>query len=238
MEYNLKSVLIIIPAYNENDNIKDVVCSISKIIPKENILVIDDNSKDNTPYVAESTGVKVLRLVYNLGIGGAVQCGFRYALMNNYEIAVQIDGDGQHDPLFLIELLKPLFEDRADIVIGSRYLVAHRGFKTTFLRNIGIRFFSFVTSLIIRQRVTDVTSGFRAYGRKTLRYLSEFYPTDFPDAEAIIDFKQHGFRIMEIPIIIKERKKGKSSINVIKSLYYPFRSMISILASLLKRIDI
>jgi glycosyltransferase involved in cell wall biosynthesis len=238
MRNDLRSVLIVVPAYNEESGIEEVIAKLTKFIPKENILVIDDCSRDSTQEKVKEMDIKMIPLIFNLGIGGAVQAGFRYALIKNYDVTVQIDGDGQHDPAFLNELLKPLFEDTADIVIGSRYLEPQKGFKSTFLRNIGIRFFSFVTSIIIRERITDVTSGFRAYGKRCIKYLSEFYPTDFPDAEAVIDFKQQGFRIKEIPIVIKRRGTGKSSINMLKSLYYPFRNAISILAAILKRMDL
>ncbi len=229
-------VLVVVPAHNEAGRIGDVVSEIRRKAPEVDIVVIDDASQDHTGAEARATGCKVIRLPVNLGIGGAVQAGFKYAHESGYDIVVQIDGDGQHDPGFLGELIEPVLRDQADMVIGSRYFpgAEDRDYKTPITRKVGIALFSWLTTIIIGRRITDVTSGFRAINRKVLSFFAREYPTDFPDSEAAILVHYLGGRIQEIPVKMRLRRGGKSSTTPIKSLYYPFKVVISILATLLR----
>ncbi len=229
-------ILVIVPAYNEAGRISQVVSEIREKAPTVDVVVIDDASTDRTGIEARATGCKVVRLPVNLGIGGAVQAGFKYAHEHDYDIAVQIDGDGQHDPGLLDQLVGPVIRDEADFVIGSRYVpgAEDRDYKTPFARKVGIALFSRLTTVIIGVRITDVTSGFRAINRKVLAFFAREYPTDFPDSEAAILVHYLGGRIQEIPVTMRQRGGGKSSTTPIKSLYYPFKVVISILATLLR----
>ncbi|MCK4546623.1 MAG: glycosyltransferase family 2 protein [Candidatus Eisenbacteria sp.] len=235
MEKNAR-VLIVVPAHNETGRIGEVVGEIREKLPDIDIVVIDDASSDGTGAEAEAAGSKVVRLPTNLGIGGAVQAGYKYAERHGYDIVVQIDGDGQHDPGFVGRLLEPILEGKADVVIGSRYVPGAKDpdYKTPFARKVGITLFSLLTSAIVGVRITDVTSGFRAVSGKVLRYYVDNYPADFPDSEATILIHYLGGRVREIPVHMRSRAGGRSSTTPIKSLYYPFKVLIAILATLLR----
>lgn len=232
MKAKLK-VLAIVPAYNEESNICRVIDEIKEKANYLDILLVNDASTDQTLKIVEASGVTVVSHSSNLGIGGAVQTGFKYAVEHQYDIALQIDSDGQHEPQRVEDLIDPIIKNESDIVIGSRYL-NKGGFSASLMRRIGIWLFSSITSLIIKQRITDVTSGFRAYNKKALQFCSIEYPIDFPDAEAILLFKVAGLRIKEIPITMKKRFAGTSSTGTFKSVYYPFKNIISILGGVLR----
>jgi glycosyltransferase involved in cell wall biosynthesis len=188
--------------------------------------------------VAESTGAVVIDLPYNLGIGGAVQTGFIYAFENGYDVAIQIDGDGQHDPKFIPAMIAPITAGTHDVVIGSRFLDdARSGFQSTFLRRIGIRVFEWINSVIIRQRITDNTSGYRAFSRKAIELLSAEYPADYPEPESVIALGLRKFRIAEIPVVMRERQGGKSSIHSWISAYYMVKVLLAIFVNVFKKRD-
>ena len=230
----MKKVLVIVPAYNEEKNVVAVIERIRETAGFADVLVVDDCSGDRTRFVAREQGTKVVSLPVNLGIGGAVQTGFKYADEQGYEIAIQVDGDGQHDPSQIPELIKPIEEDRADVVIGSRYL-EDRDYKTPVARRIGMVLFSWITSLICRQRITDTTAGFRAINRKVIELFAREYPADFPDSISLVLLHREGLRIKEIPVTMHRRGEGRSSTGVLKSLFYPYRSLMGIMATLLRR---
>lgn len=232
-------LLVIIPAFNEEENIGRVigrVCDTASRLPdiSMDIAVINDGSTDHTKEVAEKTGVMVLDLPYNVGIGATVQTGFRYAVENHYDVAAQVDGDGQHDPQFLPALIAPILNGKADMVIGSRFL-DNQGFQSTFMRRLGIRIFYAVNSLIIRQKITDNTSGFRAYSSKAIQLLADEYPSDYPEPESVIILGLKKFRIQEIPVMMKEREGGRSSITLVRSLYYMIKVLLSIFMNIFKK---
>lgn len=216
-------ILIIIPCYNEEKTIADVVNQLIRCRTINsfdlNILVVNDCSKDNTLAEVRKLDCLYLDLPINLGIGGAMHSGYRYAYKNNYDIAVQVDGDGQHPPSELPALLLPLFNDEADVVIGSRFL-NRSGFQSTSIRRVGIKFFMRLNQLLIGQTIRDSTSGFRAMNRRTLAIVNRYYPDEYPEPEAIVQYGLHKLRIREIPVTMLERQGGVSSISSVKSIYY------------------
>jgi len=226
-------VLIIVPAFNEEGNIKSVIKSIREVSLDIDIIVINDCSTDNTEAVAKSLNVDVISLPLNLGIGGAVQTGFQYAYNNNYDIAIQIDGDGQHNPKYIKELIGPLSKGDADVVNGSRF-IDKKGFQSKFFRRLGIRFFQLLINILVRCNITDSTSGFRAYNTKAIELLKDRYPIDFPEPEAIIILKKRKFRIIEVPVEMENRAAGISSISTFKSIYYMVKVTISIIVEFLR----
>ena len=211
--------LIIIPAYNEEGSIEKVVNNLIEKFPKYDYLVINDGSTDHTQSICNSNKYQVGNLAINMGIGGAVQTGYRYAWDNHYDIAVQIDGDGQHDVSYLEEMIRPIEEGQADIVIGSRFL-EKEGFQSTRIRRVGINFLSFLGKLLTGVRVKDITSGYRVVNTKFIRIFALDYPADYPEPEAMVIAAVHGGRIKEYPVIMRERKAGESSITMKKSIYY------------------
>ena len=211
--------LIIIPAYNEEGSIEKVVNNLIEKFPKYDYLVINDGSTDHTQSICNRNKYQVVNLAINMGIGGAVQTGYRYAWDNHYDIAVQIDGDGQHDVSYLEEMIRPIEEGQADIVIGSRFL-EKEGFQSTRIRRVGINFLSFLGKLLTGVRVKDITSGYRVVNTKFIRIFALDYPADYPEPEAMVIAAVHGGRIKEYPVIMRERKAGESSITMKKSIYY------------------
>ena len=211
--------LIIIPAYNEEGSIEKVVNNLIEKFPKYDYLVINDGSTDHTQSICNSNKYQVVNLAIDMGIGGAVQTGYRYAWDNHYDIAVQIDGDGQHDVSYLEEMIRPIEEGQADIVIGSRFL-EKEGFQSTRIRRVGINFLSFLGKLLTGVRVKDITSGYRVVNTKFIRIFALDYPADYPEPEAMVIAAVHGGRIKEYPVIMRERKAGESSITMKKSIYY------------------
>lgn len=234
-------ILAIVPAYNEEMNIVHVVQSIRDVQDllsdaQLDIVVVNDGSTDHTLQAVESTDAIVIDLPYNLGIGGAVQTGFRYAMENEYEIAIQVDGDGQHDPMFIPDIIAPIVAGSHDVVIGSRFLDTSRaGFQSTFTRRIGIKMFEWINSIIIRQKITDNTSGYRAFNKKTITLLAKEYPADYPEPETVILLGLRKFRIAEIPVLMKERQGGKSSIRSWISGYYMIKVLLAIFVNIFKK---
>lgn len=227
-------VLIIVPAFNEELNIKKVVEDLRKQNLTIDILVINDSSKDQTSKAARETGVIVVDLPCNLGIGGAVQTGYIYAWEHGYDVAVQFDGDGQHRGDELYNLLLPLENDEADLVIGSRFLQESEGFKSTFFRRIGIYYFANLLTLIIGQKITDPTSGFRAVNRRLIKYFVDYYPDDYPEPEVLVYLHRKKVRVKEIPVLMQEREFGKSSIHFVRSVYYVIKVTLAILINLIR----
>lgn len=227
---NKEKVLIIIPAYNEGANIRNVILSLKKQNPDFTCLVINDGSKDDTQQEAESTGLAtVVQLPTNLGIGGAVQTGFKFALYNHFDYAIQFDGDGQHLPSEIAKILEPLRQQQYDACIGSRFIVKTSGFQSTFMRRVGIRFFEFLNNVLIKQKITDSTSGFRAYNKEAIAFLASHYPTDYPEPETIILLGKNNFTIKEVSVEMQERQGGHSSISGFKSAYYMIKVSLAIL---------
>ena len=211
-------ILAIVPSYNEEKSIAHVIGAIKDNDPSIDILVVNDGSIDNTGAVAKSTGKAfILNLSCNLGIGGAVQAGFKYASRNGYDVAFQFDGDGQHLTSEIKTLLDPILKNDADVTIGSRFRGKTGGFQSTLLRRGGIKIFELLNSLLINQKITDNTSGFRAYRRKAIHFLADQYPSDYPEPEAVLLLGRNGFRLKEVAVRMQERKEGKSSITGIRS---------------------
>lgn len=223
-------VLIIIPAYNEESNIVGVIESLNKANTNIDYVVIDDCSKDLTLKVCKENDINVISLPINLGIGGGVQTGYRYAFENNYDIAIQIDGDGQHDPVYIPNLIKPILDNEADFVIGSRF-ISKDGFQSSAQRRVGIGLLSFLINLTSGIKIKDVTSGYRAVNRSLIKAFAVNYAQDFPEPEAIVYAQLSGYRIKEIPVIMKERQSGTSSIGFVKAIYYMIKVSIAILIS-------
>lgn len=219
--------LAIVPAYNESDNIYNVVKSILLSNPSVDVLVVDDGSSDNTYDEAIKAGAKVIKLPYNLGIGGAVQTGYLYALYNSYDIAVQIDGDGQHNPKDLNNLVEQLLKENLDMVIGSRF-IDKTSFKSSTMRNIGIKYFSFVVSHLCKKGFYDTTSGYRVINKKAIKLFAEYYPKDYPEVETILYANRKGLKINEVPVNMSRRKGGKSSITPVKSIYYMIKVTLAL----------
>lgn len=221
--------LVIIPAYNEAANIAAVIEAIKLQDPSLDIIVVNDGSSDNTGPIAEATGkTRVINLAVNLGIGGAVQTGLKFARDNNYDIAVQFDGDGQHIASEISKLLAGIKNNEADVVIGSRFCYKHDGWKSSFLRRFGIKIFERINSVLIGQNITDNTSGFRAYNKKAISFLADNFPTDYPEPETIILLGRNGFKIKEAPVEMQERRGGASSISGLKTVYYMIKVLLAI----------
>jgi hypothetical protein len=232
----MADILIIVPAYNEGKNIVRVIEDLRSISLAMDVLVINDGSADDTSAKAKATGkAVVVDLPKNLGIGGAVQTGFKYADRNGYRAAVQFDGDGQHLAEEIQKLLAPLEQGGVNMVIGSRFLMKHKGYRSTFIRRQGIRLFEALNSVLVRQRITDNTSGFRAYDRKVIEFLSLHYTVDYPEPEAVILLGRNGFKISEVPAEMQERQGGDSSIAGIIGLYYMVKVLLAILMAALRK---
>jgi len=230
----MNKILIIIPAYNEEECLPGVMQDLRSHAPNADILVVDDGSRDRTAEVARQTGVKVASLPYNLGIGGAMQTGFQYARNNGYDIAIQFDGDGQHMAAEIEILLDPLQKGRADIVIGSRFL--KRGdYRPSFFRRIGISIFSTVLSAIMGMPVTDTTSGFRAVNSRVIEFFARVYPEDYPEVESLVLLHRAGMTIAEVPVRMRDRTGGRSSITPIRSVYYMIKVLLAVFVDLLKK---
>lgn len=223
-----KKPLLIIPAFNEEANIEKVIRNLEKNYPQYDYVVINDGSADHTGEICEKNGYNVINLPINLGIGGAVQTGYRYAKKYGYSIAVQIDGDGQHDVSYVEKVIQPLLIGEADVVIGSRFL-EYEGFQSSASRRFGIGVLSSLIRLCTGVKVKDVTSGFRAVNKQFINIYSIDYPSDYPEPEAIITAVMYRGRIREIPVVMRERENGESSINFRKSIYYMIKVTLAIL---------
>lgn len=221
-------ILVIIPAYNEQDNIVSVVNNLNKSSPFVDYLIINDCSTDETEKVCKENGYNYINLPVNLGIGGGVQTGYKYAYENGYDIVIQHDGDGQHDPTYIEEVIKPIEEGVADIVIGSRF-ITKEGFQSSFIRRLGIKFLSSLIKICSKVEIYDVTSGYRAVNRKFIKIYAHSYAEDYPEPEAIVAGAMYGARIKEVPVIMHERNSGHSSIKSWKPIYYMIKVSIAIL---------
>ncbi|MDX9905954.1 MAG: glycosyltransferase family 2 protein [Bacteroidales bacterium] len=231
----MKKILVIVPAFNEAENIRDVIAKLHGENAGWDILVINDASEDKTSEIARATSqAEVIDLPFNLGIGGCVQTGFRYARRNGYDFALQFDGDGQHSAEEIHKLLDLVRNGGADVAIGSRFRQKHDGFKSSSSRRMGIRIFEWFSFILIRQRITDHTSGFRAYNRKALNFLADYYPSDYPEPEVVILLGRNGFTIRETFTQMHERKGGVSSIPITKGPYYMIKVMLSMFMSAIR----
>lgn len=220
--------LLIIPAYNEAKNIEKVVNDIISNYPEYDYIIVNDGSTDKTEEICITNNYCFVSHPINLGIGGAVQTGYKYALKNHYDIAVQIDGDGQHDIAYVRGLLKPIVKGEADIVIGSRF-IRREGFQSSVARRMGIFWLSKLIQCLCFKKVKDVTSGFRAVNQRYIEIYANNYPNDYPEPEAIVVALMHGGRIDEIPVVMRERESGTSSINFRKSVYYMVKVTLAII---------
>lgn len=228
MGYNrIMKVLIIIPAYNEAGNLAGLIGKLKSVCPGYDVVVINDSSSDNTLGVCRELGVNVIDLPVNLGIGGAVQSGYRYAQYKGYDAAVQVDGDGQHNPEYIGMLLDEL-KKGADICIGSRF-ISNEGYQSTAVRRFAIRYLSCLIRIFTGKRITDPTSGFRACDRKAVSLFAGDYPRDYPEPESIVNASRYGLYVVEVPVAMNERKEGKSSITSLKSLYYMIKVSLAVI---------
>ena len=226
--------IAIVPAYNEEQNIVRVIGELRTFDPDLDIVVVSDGSADQTAENAEAAGVRVLRLPYNLGIGGAVQTGFKYAWEQGYDLAVRLDGDGQHVPSELPSVIGPVAAGEADIAVGSRF-VAGAGYRPSASRRVGIRLLATVVSAIARQRVTDTTSGFQALNRRALQLFAADYPHDYPEVEGMVMTIKHKLRLVEVPVQMREREHGRSSITAFRSVYYMAKVLTALFVGLFRR---
>lgn len=221
-------ILIIVPAYNEEESIVTTISKIRQSCPDFDYVIINDGSSDKTLDICKNNNFNVVTLPINLGIGGAVQTGYIYAKENHYDIAVQIDADGQHNPADLPKLVQPIIDGEADMTIGSRF-ITHEGFQSSIARRLGIKLLSGLINLKTSHRIYDVTSGFRAVNSSIIDNFSKHYPTDYPEPETITSTILSGKKVLEIPTNMEERQAGKSSIRPLHSVYYIIKVSLAIL---------
>jgi glycosyltransferase involved in cell wall biosynthesis len=229
-------ILVIIPAYNEEKSIAAVIDSVKNNLPQSTVLVVNDGSKDNTSKNAGNSGALVIDLPFNLGIGGAMQTGYLYALQNKFDLAVQVDADGQHDPCYLRDLIIPVINGIADMCIGSRY-VSKTSYKSSVYRRFGMMFFSNLIYILTGQRIKDTTSGFRAVNRKIIEYFAHHYPTDYPEVDVLVKLFRKKFKVVEVPVEMKERNAGRSSITPMRSVYYMIKVSLSLFIGAIRSAD-
>jgi glycosyltransferase involved in cell wall biosynthesis len=226
--------IAIVPAFDEEASVGSVIDEIRAFDPRIDVVVVDDGSHDRTAEVATARGAHVVRLPFNLGIGGSVQTGFRYAAEHDYDVAVRLDGDGQHDPSQLDRILAPVLAGDVDICVGSRF-AGEEGYRSSRSRRIGIRILARTVSLLTGQRVTDTTSGFQALNRKAVALFAVDYPHDYPEVEATVLLHKHRLRLCEVPVQMRERVAGRSSITALRSVYYMTKVMLAILVGIFRR---
>jgi len=219
-------ILIIIPAFNEEKNILSTVSSI-KEHTKHDYIVINDGSTDKTEQLLTEHSLPHITLLKNLGIGGAMQTGYKYAMQNGYDIAIQIDADGQHKPCYIDELVGTLTREDADMVIGSRF-IEKKGFQSTVSRRIGKGILTGIIRLLTGTVITDPTSGFRVCSRDVIEAFASSYPTDYPEPETVLELLTTKRRVVEVPMIMNSRADGKTSITPIKSIYYMVKVSIAL----------
>lgn len=230
----MEKILFVIPAYNEEENILNTCNSIlnhnKKYKTNYDIIVINDGSTDNTESICLKNNIPYISLVYNLGIGGAVQTGYKYAFKNDYDIVIQFDGDGQHDISYAKNIIEPILNREADMVIGSRFIDKNSSsFKSSKIRRCGITIISFFIKILTKKKIYDTTSGFRAINKKLIKEFASNYPVEYPEPVSIVKIIKKGYRIKEIAVNMKERKNGVSSIKTWKNIYYMFNVILSIL---------
>jgi glycosyltransferase involved in cell wall biosynthesis len=229
-------LLILIPAYNEQAAIREVVHSVKQTVPQGDVLVVDDGSADNTAQEAAAAGAIVVRNPFNLCIGGAVQTGLKFAQERGYNMVIRVDGDGQHNSADIQSVYAALQADKADVVIGSRFLSQQAIFSIPWSRRLGIRFFAFMVSCLTRSRATDTTSGFMGLNRQAIATLATYIPQDYPEVESRIILHKAGLRTVEIPTCMRPRETGVSSINSWSSCYYALKVSIAVLTAIFKEI--
>lgn len=226
--------LIIIPAYNESASIEATVRNIEKNADGFDYVIINDCSTDSTLEICEKNGFNIISLPQNLGIGGAVQTGYLYGYRNGYDMAVQVDGDGQHDPAFLNTMAEYMIKENLDMVIGSRF-IEKKGFQSTGIRRIGIRYFTFLIKILTGKTVTDPTSGLRLINRDVMKLFAENYPKDYPEPESVVAIIRRKKKVGEIPVVMHERTGGISSISPKKSVYYMIKVTMAILIERIRK---
>lgn len=225
--------LIIIPAYNESECIEATIRDIMENASDFDYVIINDCSTDDTRVICETNNFNIVNLPINLGIGGAVQTGYMYAMEYGYDLAVQVDGDGQHDPQFLRQMAEYLESHDVDMVIGSRF-IEKEGFQSSWIRRLGIVYFTKLIKLCTGKTVTDPTSGLRMAGRNVIRLFAECYPKDYPEPESTVAALNHGYVVAEIPVVMRERQGGVSSITMKRSVYYMVKVTLAILMEWLR----
>ncbi len=223
-------ILLIIPAYNEQDNIKQTISKIENFSKEIEYIVINDGSTDNTETILSENNIKHITLINNLGIGGAVQTGYKYAYQNNYDIAIQFDGDGQHDVNYISNICEPLINGQADMCIGTRYLdKSSSEFQSTFMRRLGSNIISTFIKIFAGKKITDPTSGFRAVNKKIIEEFAKNYPTEYPEPESTVSLLVSGYNVTEVPVSMNERTGGVSSIRLWKSVDYMVKVVLAII---------
>ncbi|HZR96873.1 MAG TPA: glycosyltransferase family 2 protein [Gaiellaceae bacterium] len=224
----------IVPAYNEEGSISAVIDELRATDGELTIVVVDDGSRDGTAEVAAAQGARVIRLPFNLGIGGAVQTGYRYALEHGFQLALRVDGDGQHDPSQFAALVEPVLAGKTDVAVGSRFLETG-GFRSSRSRRSGIRVLAWTVSALTGQRVTDPTSGFQVANRRAIALFAADYPHDYPEVEATVMVFRHRLRLVEVPVEMRERGGGRSSITALRSIYYMVKVLLAIFVGMFRR---
>ena len=227
-------ILLIIPAYNEEENVLKVYNTIKDYNKnaenKLDYVFINDGSKDNTLKLLQENNINHVNLIHNLGIGGAVQTGYKYAFKNNYDIAIQFDGDGQHDINYVQKICQPIIDGQVNMCIGTRYLdKSSSEFQSTFMRRLGKNIISFLIKLLCKKKITDPTSGFRAVDKKVIEIFAHDYPTEYPEPESTVKIVNSGYKVTEVPVSMNERTGGKSSINIWKSVDYMIKVSFAVI---------
>jgi glycosyltransferase involved in cell wall biosynthesis len=228
-----KRIAVIIPAYNEEKTVGEVVRGVKALGQGFDVVVVNDSSRDKTAQSAEAAGATVIELPYNLGIGGAVQTGYKYAVMNGYDGCVQVDGDGQHPPEEITKLVEPLFANDYDIVIGSRF-IRQTTYRVPFMRALGIRIISIFLKVVCGMSVKDTTSGFRALNGRAMAFFATEYPQDYPEPESLLFAHRKKFKVMEISIEMKDREHGISSITPFRAVYYMTKVLLAMTIDLFR----
>lgn len=226
--------LVIIPAFNEEGNLDKTIRDIQENAPDFDYVIINDCSTDRTLELCRERGYSYLNLPVNLGIGGAVQTGYRYAYFHGYDVAVQFDGDGQHSARFLEEMVAKMEETGSDMVIGSRF-IEKEGFQSSALRRVGIQYFTVLIRILTGKTITDPTSGMRMINRRLLRKFTDDYPKDYPEPESVVTILSEKFKVTEMPVLMNEREEGVSSISMGKSIYYMIKVSFAILIARMKK---
>ena len=233
-------VLLIIPSYNEEENVlnnyKRIVKHNEKYKTNYDVIIVNDGSKDKTEKICKENNIPYISLIHNLGIGGAVQTGYKYAYEHGYDVAVQFDGDGQHDVRYVENIIKPIKDKKADMVIGSRFIDKRSSeFKTSRARRIGIKLISFFIKIITKKKIYDTTSGFRAVDRKLIERFASDYPVEYPEPVSTTEVLRLGYRVEEVPVSMNEREGGQSSIKAWKNIYYMINVYLSIIMVAIRR---